>query len=146
MSLRRIAGIAVAAAVVSGAGVLLASGTSAATTPPTPITLEATGMNSPSCPALPVGLYHSIALKPATVVQFKQGALLAAATSESLTIKPAPNSTDPNSNGHDCHGSGGWHHADRLRQGRHLRPRPGSSRRRSARDMPRSGATRPASW
>ncbi|HEX8081221.1 MAG TPA: hypothetical protein VF557_13505 [Jatrophihabitans sp.] len=97
MSLRRIAGVAVAAAIVaSGAGLLL-SGPSGAVTPPTPITLEPTGMTSPNCPAVPLGVYDSIALKPATVVQFKRGALLAGATSQSLTIKPAPNSADPNS-------------------------------------------------
>ena len=93
MSLRRIAGIAVAAAVVSGAGLLLSGGTSAAApTPPTPITLEATGLSSTACPTPPLGVYNAIALKPATAVQFKGGLLTG-----SLTIKPAPNSTDPDS-------------------------------------------------
>lgn len=89
MSLRRIAGIAVAAAVLSGAGLLLSSPTQAATSP-TPVTLDATGMSSASCP-LP--LNGSMAVVPNTAVQFKPGAL-AALTTESLTIKPAPNSTD----------------------------------------------------
>ncbi|HST49461.1 hypothetical protein [Jatrophihabitans sp.] len=93
MRLRRIAGAAAAAAVVSGAGLLLASGPSAATPPPTPVTLDATGMSSSSCP-LP--LNGSIALVPGTAVQFKPG-VLGALSSEKLTIKPAPNSTDPNS-------------------------------------------------
>ena len=99
MSFRRMAGIVLAAAVACGAGLLLFGGTSAAAPPPpTPITLEATGMSSPRCPALPgAGLYHSVALTPATAVQFKRGALPAGATSESLTIKPAPNSSDPRS-------------------------------------------------
>ncbi len=97
MSFRRIAGLAVTAVVVSGAGLLLSSPTGAAPTPPTPVTLEATGMASPSCPPVPLGVYSAIALKPATVVQFKQGTLLPGANAESLTIKPAPNSTDPKS-------------------------------------------------
>ena len=93
MSLRRIAGIAVAAAVVSGAGLLLSAGTSAAApTSPTPITLEATGLSSTACPTLPVGFYDTIALKPTIAVQFKGGLLIG-----SLTIKPAPNSTNPDS-------------------------------------------------
>jgi|GEM_PF-6505873 len=94
MSLRRIAGAVAAAAVVSGAGLLLVSGPSAAAPPPpTPVTLDATGMSSSSCP-LP--LNGSIALVPGTAVQFKPG-VLSALSSEKLTIKPAPNSTDPNS-------------------------------------------------
>ena len=96
MSLRRIVGVAVAAVVVSGAGLLLSSPTGAVT-PPTPISLDVGGMSSTSCPTPPLGVYHSIALQPATVVQFKQGTLVAGATSESLTITPAPNSTDPTS-------------------------------------------------
>ncbi len=94
MSLRRIAGAVAAAAVASGAGLLLVSGPSAAAPPPpTPVTLDATGMSSASCP-LP--LNGSIALVPGTAVQFKPG-VLSALSSEKLTIKPAPNSTDPNS-------------------------------------------------
>src|SRR5215218_7282905 len=89
MSLRRIAGVAVAAAVVSSAGLLLSSPTHAVT-PSTPITLEATGMSSPSCP---LALNDSIAVVPNTAVQFEPGA----ATSGRLTIKPAPDSTDPTS-------------------------------------------------
>lgn len=96
MSLRRIVGVALAAAVASGAGLLLSNPSGALA--PTQVTLEATGMTSPSCAVPPpLGVYGSIALKPATVVQFKQGALAAGATSQSLTIKPAPNSADPNS-------------------------------------------------
>lgn len=90
MSLRRIAGIAAAAAVVSGAGLLL-SEPSGAVTPPTPITLNLTGMASASCP-LP--LNGSMAVTPNTAVQFKQGDL-GVATGERVTISPAPNSTDP---------------------------------------------------
>lgn len=83
MSLRRIAGVAVAAAIVaSGAGLLL-SGPSGAVTPPTPITLAATGMTSPSCP-LP--LYGSIALKPGTTVQFKPGVALSLGQSMTLSV------------------------------------------------------------
>lgn len=96
MSLRRIVGVALAAAVASGAGLLLSNPSGALA--PTQVTLEATGMTSPSCAVPPpLGVYGSIALKPATVAQFKQGSLLAGATSQSLTIKPAPNSTDPTS-------------------------------------------------
>src|SRR4051812_23211359 len=91
MSLRRIAGAAAAAAMLAGAGLLLSSPTQAAT--PTPVTLDATGMSSPSCP-LP--LNGSLAVVPGTAVQFNANTLKAL-TSESLTIKPAPNSTDPNS-------------------------------------------------
>ncbi|HEX8094885.1 hypothetical protein [Jatrophihabitans sp.] len=90
MSLRRIAGVAAAAVVLSGAGLLLSNPTSAVT-PPTPITLDATGMDSSSCP-LP--LNGSMAVVPNTAVQFKQGGL-GAATGERLTISPVPNSTDP---------------------------------------------------
>jgi hypothetical protein len=93
MRLHRIAGVAVAAVVVSGAGILLSSPTGAVTAP-TPITLDATGMSSASCPLLPVS--GSIAVAPNTAVQFHPGAL-SSATTESLTIKPAPNSTDPTS-------------------------------------------------
>jgi hypothetical protein len=83
MSLRRIAGVAVAAAIVaSGAGLLL-SGPSGAVTPPTPITLGATGMASSSCP-LP--LYGSIALKPGTTVQFKPGVALSLGQSMTLSV------------------------------------------------------------
>lgn len=89
MSLRRIAGVAVAAAVVSGAGLLLSSPTSAVT-PPTPVTLNLSGMASDSCP-LP--LNGSMALAPDTKVQFKRG--VDAVTGERLSISPAPNSTDP---------------------------------------------------
>ena len=64
MSLRRIAGVAVAAVVASGAGLLL-SDPSSAVTPPTPITLNLTGMASTSCP-LP--LNGSIAVLPGTTV------------------------------------------------------------------------------
>jgi hypothetical protein len=90
MSLRRIAALAVAAVVVSGAGLLLSSPTGAVT-PSTPITLGANGMTSTSCPVPPLGFYGSIALEPATAVQFRASA----GTSDSLTITPAPNSTDP---------------------------------------------------
>lgn len=91
MSLRRIAGIAVAAVAVSGAGFLLSSPTGAVT-PPTPVTLNLTGMASTSCP-LP--LNGSMAVAPNTKVQFKRGA--DAVTGERLTISPVPNSTDPTS-------------------------------------------------
>jgi len=90
MSLRRIAGVAAAAVVLSGAGVLL-SGPTGAVTPPTPITLNLTGMASTSCP-LP--LNGSMAVVPNTAVQFKQGGL-GTASGERLTISPVPNSTDP---------------------------------------------------
>jgi hypothetical protein len=91
MSLRRIAGAAVAAAVACGAGLLL-SGPSGAATPPTPITLNLTGMASTSCP-LP--LNDSMAVLPNTTVLLKNDAALAALSTQSVTIKPAPNSTDP---------------------------------------------------
>ncbi|MEO6501429.1 MAG: hypothetical protein ABIQ09_05905 [Jatrophihabitantaceae bacterium] len=81
MSLRRIAGLAVAAIAVSGAGLLL-SGPSAAVTP-TPISLNLTGLSSTSCP-LP--LYGSIALKPATTVQFKPGVNLIGAQKMTLSV------------------------------------------------------------
>jgi hypothetical protein len=93
MNLRRIAGVAVAAAVVSGAGLLLSSPTGAVT-PPTPITLNLTGMASESCP-LP--LNGSLAVVPNTTVLLKNDEALAALSTESVTIKPAPNSTDPTS-------------------------------------------------
>jgi hypothetical protein len=93
MSLRRIAGVTAAAAViVSGAGFLLSSPTGAVT-PPTPLTLDASGMSSSSC-QVPLGVYQSITLRPTTKVQFEPG-VLSAGTTESLTIKPAPNSTHP---------------------------------------------------
>ncbi|HEY0166287.1 MAG TPA: hypothetical protein VGB75_04515 [Jatrophihabitans sp.] len=91
MSLRRIAGFAVAAVVASGAGLLL-SGPSGAVTPPTPITLNLTGMSSTSCP-LP--LNGSMAVVPNTTVLLKNDPTLAALSTESVTIKPAPNSLDP---------------------------------------------------
>lgn len=91
MRLRRIAGAAAALTVVAGGGLLLSGPTHAAT--PMPVVLDATGMSSSSCP-LP--LNGSIAVTPNTAVQFKPG-VLQALSSEKLTIKPAPNSTDPNS-------------------------------------------------
>lgn len=93
MSLRRIAGVAVAAIVASGAGLLL-SGPSGAVTPPTPITLNLTGMASSSCP-LP--LNGSMAVLPNTTVLLKNDVALAPLSTESVTIKPAPDSIDPTS-------------------------------------------------
>ena len=92
MSLRRIAGVAVAAAIVaSGAGLLL-SGPSGAVTP-TPVELEATGMTSPSCPVPPLGVYGSIALKPGTTVQFKPGVALSLGQSMTLSVLSEANTT-----------------------------------------------------
>ncbi|MEO7261256.1 MAG: hypothetical protein ABI047_08395 [Jatrophihabitantaceae bacterium] len=92
MSLRRIASFAVAAAVASGAGLVL-SGPSGAVTPPTPITLNLTGMSSTSCP-LP--LAGSMAVVPNTTVLLKNDpAMTLALSTESVTIRPAPNSLDP---------------------------------------------------
>ena len=85
MGLRRFAGVAVAAAVVSGAGLLLSSPTSAVT-PPTPITLDALGMSSSSCPVPPLGVYGSIAVKPATTVQFEPGVTLKLGQSMTLAV------------------------------------------------------------
>jgi hypothetical protein len=85
MRVPRIAGVVVAAAVVSGAGLLLSSPTGAVT-PTAPITLDSTGMASTSCPPLPVGLYSSIALKPATTVQFQPGFTLALGQRMTLSV------------------------------------------------------------
>ncbi len=89
MGLRRIAGIAVVAAVVSGAGLLLSSPTLAATTP-TPVTLGETGMASPGCP-LPVN--GTLAFKPGTTVQFKPGLTLALGQSMTLTVLSKANTS-----------------------------------------------------
>ena len=94
MSLRRIAGIAVAAVVVSGAGLLLSGGTSAAAPPPpTPVALEATGLSSSACPPTPLGVYGSIALKPGTTVQFTPGVVLGLGQSMTLTVLSKANTT-----------------------------------------------------
>ena len=90
MSLRRIVGVAVAAVVVSGGAGLLLSSPTGAVTPPTPLTLVENSMTSQNCP-LP--LNGAMAVVPGTAVQFKARA---GATAR-LTIKPAPNSTDPTS-------------------------------------------------
>ena len=93
MSLGRIVGAAAAIALAGGAGLLLSSPTSAATTP-TPVTLNLSGMASAACP-LP--LHGALAVKPRTTVLLKNDTALAALSTESVTIKPAPDSNDPKS-------------------------------------------------
>lgn len=96
MRFRRIAAAAAVAAVAGGGALVISStvGSAATTPPPTPISLNLTGMASSSCP-LP--LNGSMAVKPGTTVQFTRDLLLNALSDESVTIKPAPNSTDPTS-------------------------------------------------
>lgn len=89
MSLRRIAAVAVAAIMASGAGLLL-SAPSGAVTPPTPITLSATGMASTSCP-LP--LNGTMAVLPKTTVLFKPAVVLAVGQSMTLTLLSKANTT-----------------------------------------------------
>ena len=97
MKVRRLAA-AVAAAAIAGGGALLAlSSTGDAATPPaTPISLTAAGMSSPICGPLPLPVNGSVAVKPSTL-QFEPDGALGGSSIESLTIQPAPNSTDPKS-------------------------------------------------
>lgn len=96
MRFRRIAAAAAVAAVAGGGALVISStaGSASTTPPPTPISLNLTGMASSACP-LP--LNGSMAVKPGITVQFTRDLLLNALSDESVTIKPAPNSTDPNS-------------------------------------------------
>lgn len=94
MKVRRRLGAAGAVfAVVTGAGLFLSAAVGGAATP-TPITLNTTGLASAACP-LP--LNGSLALKPGTAVLLQRDVLLGGASTESVIIKPAPNSTDPKS-------------------------------------------------
>jgi hypothetical protein len=96
MSFRRTAAVIALTVVAGGGAVLATSAMSSAATPPapTPISLNLTGMASAACP-LP--LNGSMAVSPGTTVQFTPDLLLNALSSESLTIKPAPDSTDAKS-------------------------------------------------
>lgn len=94
MRFRRIVGGA-AAVVVSGAAGLLLSTPTGAVTPPFPISLDATGMSSSSCPVPtgPLGVYQSIAVKPKTPVQFKPGLALALGQSMTVSVRLVAAST-----------------------------------------------------
>lgn len=97
MNVRRTIGAAGAViAVATGAGLFLSAtvGGAATPAPPTPITLNLTGLASAACP-LP--LNGSLALKPGTSVLLQRDVLLGVASTQSVVIKPAPNSTDPKS-------------------------------------------------
>ncbi|CAN5625506.1 hypothetical protein BH10ACT8_BH10ACT8_12870 [soil metagenome] len=92
MKVRRVVAASIAGALAAGAGLLLGGTGASATTPPTPVGLLLTGMTSTACP-LP--LNGALALSPGTAVKFTKDPLLGLLGSESLTIKPAPDSTDP---------------------------------------------------
>lgn len=94
MTVRRVVAASIAGGLAAGAGLLLGGTGASATTPPTPVGLLATGMTSTACP-LP--LNGALALSPGTAVKFTKDPLLGALGAESLTIKPAPDSTDPKS-------------------------------------------------
>lgn len=93
MKFGRIAGTTAIVAVAAGAGVLISNGASATPPPPTPITLNLLGMASAACPLL----NGTMAVAPGTTVQFGTDVLLGALSTESVTIKPAPDSADPKS-------------------------------------------------
>jgi len=91
MNLRRMVAALAATAVATGATLLLAPTTAHGLTPPTPITFDATGLASSSCPVnLP--LNNKIALAPGTKIQFGpglvNGVLANLAGSETLTVTP----------------------------------------------------------
>ena len=93
MNARRVAGAVASAGlglVVFSVIAMGAPGAGAAT--PVGVSFNSSGMASVSCP-LP--LNGSIALKPGTGVQLLPDAVLGPLSTESLTIKPAPNSSDP---------------------------------------------------
>ena len=91
MRVHRVVGAGVAGIALAGAGLLLSIGGAGAATPaPTPISLDLTGLASAACP-LP--LNGSLAVKPGTTVSLQPDTLLSAASTEKVTIKPAPNST-----------------------------------------------------
>ncbi|HTZ45157.1 MAG TPA: hypothetical protein VMB79_14965 [Jatrophihabitans sp.] len=93
MRIRRIAAVAVAAAVVGGGALVAGSaiGSAATAPPPTPISLNLTGMASSACP-LP--LNGSMAITPGTTVQFTPG-LLSVGQSMQLTLRSEAKTTPP---------------------------------------------------
>ena len=97
MRVGRAAAITAVAALAAG-GCLLAgnSAGSAATPPPTPITLNATGMGSSTCPAsLPLG--SAIALKTGTTVKITSSLNLNLLSPAALTVSSEANTNPPKS-------------------------------------------------
>jgi hypothetical protein len=91
MNVRRIVGAVAATTMATGATLLFAGSSGAAPTPPTPISFDATGLASSSCPVnLP--LNNKIALPPGTPIQFNpglvNGVLAILVGSETLTVTP----------------------------------------------------------
>ena len=85
MRMRRIIAATAVTALATGAGLLFSPPTSAATV--VPISFDATGLSSTSCPVnLP--LNNQIALPPGTPVQFKRGVVSALVATENLTVTP----------------------------------------------------------
>ncbi len=96
MRYRRIAGAAAALAVAVTALVLTGNTVGAAApVPPTPITLDLTGLGSASCGPLP--LNSAVYVKPSTTLNFKAGTTLLLSPTVTLTISPEPGKTDPKS-------------------------------------------------
>jgi hypothetical protein len=94
MNLRRMVAALAATAVATGATLLLAPTAAHGVTPPTPVSFWLTGLESSACP-LP--LNGSIAFTPGTTLRLQKDPLLGPVSTERVTFKPAPNSTDPKS-------------------------------------------------
>jgi hypothetical protein len=91
MKVRRIVGAVAATTLATGATLLFAGSSGATPTPATPITFDATGLASTSCPVnLP--LNNKIALPPGTPIQFNpglvHGVLAIIGGSETLSVTP----------------------------------------------------------
>jgi hypothetical protein len=91
MKVRRIVGAVAATTLATGALLLFAGSSGATPTPATPITFDATGLASTSCPVnLP--LNNKIALPPGTPIQFNpglvHGVLAIIGGSETLSVTP----------------------------------------------------------
>jgi hypothetical protein len=94
MNLRRMVAALAATAVATGATLLLAPTAAHGVTLPTPVSFWLTGLQSSACP-LP--LNGSIAFTPGTTLRLQKDPLLGPVSTERVTFKPAPNSTDPKS-------------------------------------------------
>ncbi|MGX7682059.1 hypothetical protein ACSMXN_24505 [Jatrophihabitans sp. DSM 45814] len=97
MNRGRVTGAIVATGLATGTALLLipfATSTASASTTPVPVGLTLTGMSSAACP-LP--LNGSLAVTPGSTLTFTKDPILGLLGSEALTIRPAPDSADPNS-------------------------------------------------
>ena len=91
MRFRRVVAATTAAVLAGGAALLISTqGCSAATPPPTPITLAETGLGTSFCP-LPIN--GTVAIKPGTTVQFTPPACLDALNKYTLRFCPRPRPT-----------------------------------------------------